>query len=284
MLIDNHSSFWPSQAPPQATPPAEQPGFDVPPPPPRRRRPWFLRPMPILGIVLGALFLWLAVTAPLSKSLQPIAPPGLVLVSADGKPIARRGAVTDQPVAVEELPEHVPAAFLAIEDRRFYMHLGVDPWGILRAAVRNTAAGGVREGGSTVTQQLAKLSFLSSDQTAGRKIRELFIALWLEIWLSKEEILSRYLSNAYFGENIYGLRAAAGHYFSKRPEDLSIAEAALLAGVLKGPSRLAPSRKLKAARARGKLVEAALVETGFLGEAEAKALKRVKLKVRRVLE
>ena len=215
--MDNRSSFWPSDPPPPRTPPFEQPGFEAPPAPPRRR-PWFLRPMPIIAVVLGALFLWLAITAPLSKSLQPIAAPGIVLVSADGKPIARRGALTDQPVDVTELPAHVGEAFLAIEDRRFYVHIGVDPWGVLRAAVRNTLAGGVRAGGSTITQQLAKNSFLSSDQTAARKLRELFIALWLETWLSKEEILSRYLSNVYFGDNVYGLRAASRRYFSKDPK------------------------------------------------------------------
>ncbi|HZG45718.1 MAG TPA: PBP1A family penicillin-binding protein, partial [Allosphingosinicella sp.] len=236
----------------------------------------------ILLLLVGLLVTWLAVTAPLSKSLQPIAPPGIVLLSADGKPIARRGAVTDQPVNAAKLPKHVPQAFLAVEDRRFYMHLGIDPWGILRAAFRNTLAGGVREGGSTITQQLAKLSFLSSDQTAGRKLREAFIALWLEAWLSKDEILSRYLSNAYFGDNVYGLRAASQHYFSKDPERLSISEAAMLAGLLKAPSRLAPTVNLKGARQRGSLVKAAMVDAGFISEAQTKRLRTVQLKVRRV--
>ena len=249
--------------------------------PPRARR-WYRRPGIIILILIGLLVGWLAVTAPLSKSLQPIAPPGIVLLSADGKPIARRGAVTDQPVKVAELPRHVPQAFLAIEDRRFYMHLGIDPWGILRAAVHNTVAGGVREGGSTITQQLAKLSFLSLDQTAGRKVREAFIALWLEVWLSKDEILSRYLSNAYFGDNVYGLRAASQHYFSKDPEDLSVGEAALLAGLVKAPSRLAPTQNPKGARQRAEVVKAAMVDAGFLSEREAKRSKPAKLKVRRV--
>ena len=254
------------------------PGFEPSPPPSPRRRRWFKRPSIILAILFGLLFGWLAVTAPLSKSLEPIAPPGIVLVSADGKPIARHGAVTEQPVRIRDLPDHVPAAFIAIEDRRFYMHLGVDPWGILRAAIRNTLAGGVREGGSTITQQLAKLSFLSSDQTAGRKLREMFIALWLEAWLSKNEILSRYLSNAYFGDNVYGLRAASIHYFSREPEELGVEQAALLAGLLKAPSRLAPTVNLKGARARGKIVQAAMVDAGYLSEKEAAKLRTVKLK------
>ncbi len=275
MLIDDFPAPLSAEAPPP--PGAQEIGLA----PPRRRR-WYRRPLVIIGIVFGLLFVWLAVTAPLSKSLQPIAAPGIVLLSADGKPIARRGAISDQPVDITELPDHVPEAFLAIEDRRFYTHIGVDPWGILRAAVRNAMAGGVREGGSTVTQQLAKLSFLSSDQTAGRKLREAFISVWLEVWLSKEEILSRYLSNAYFGDNVYGLRAASRHYFSKPPEDLTIGEAAMLAGVVKAPSRLAPTVNLEGARKRGKLVQAAMVDAGFLTEEEAKKVRRVRLKPTRV--
>jgi penicillin-binding protein 1A len=268
---------FPSAAPFE-TPAPEFPQAPLPPPPRKR---WYRRPTRIAAILVALLIGWLAVTAPLSKSLQPIAPPGITLLSSDGRPIARQGAISDQPVDVTRLPDHIPQAFIAIEDRRFYIHTGVDPWAIFRAAVRNTLAGGVREGGSTITQQLAKLSFLSSDQTAGRKIRELFIAIWLEAWLSKEEILSRYLSNAYFGDNVYGLRAASGHYFSKQPEDLSVPEAAMLAGLLKAPSRLAPTLNIKGARARGKLVERAMVDAGYLSEAEAKRLKQVKLKTTR---
>ncbi|HWT14009.1 MAG TPA: biosynthetic peptidoglycan transglycosylase, partial [Allosphingosinicella sp.] len=156
------------------------------------------------AVIFALILVWLIVTAPLSRSLQPVGAPGLTILSIDGEPIARRGAIIGEPVAVERLPAHVGQAFLAIEDRRFYSHIGVDPWGILRAMVRNIRAGGVREGGSTISQQLAKTSFLSPDRTAARKIQEALIALWLEVWLSKEEILSRYLSNVYFGDNVYG--------------------------------------------------------------------------------
>ncbi|HEY0625348.1 MAG TPA: PBP1A family penicillin-binding protein [Allosphingosinicella sp.] len=238
-----------------------------------------------IAAILLALFLvliaWLAITAPLSRSLQPIAAPGITLVAADGTPIARRGAVTDKPVAVEDLPDHVPQAFIAIEDRRFYNHAGVDPWGIMRAAVKNVVAGGVVEGGSTISQQLAKLAFLSSDRTYGRKAQEFIMAFWLEAWLSKDEILSRYMSGAYFGDNVYGLRAASRHYFSKDPENLTVEQAAMLAGLVKAPSRLAPTSNLKAARERGDVVEAAMVDAGFLTEAEAKKLPKAKLKVTR---
>ncbi|WP_443019061.1 transglycosylase domain-containing protein [Sphingomonas sp.] len=240
---------------------------------------------PVLALVAGlfiALFVWLALTAPLSKSLQPIAAPSITLLSAEGEPIARRGAIVAAPVDVTKLPNHVPGAFLAIEDRRFYTHIGVDPWGIARAAWRNTRSGGVREGGSTITQQLAKLSFLSADRTAARKVREALIAFWLEIWLSKEEILSRYLSSVYFGDNVYGLRAAAHHYFTKKPEDLTVPQAAMLAGLVKAPSRLAPTSNLTGARRRAKLVVAAMVEAGMVSEKEAARLKPAKLRVARV--
>jgi penicillin-binding protein 1A len=267
----------PTAAPFEAPPP-EFPQYP-PAPPPRKR--WYRRPTRIAAIIVALLIGWLAVTAPLSKSLQPIAPPGITLLASDGRPIARQGAVSDQPVDVRQLPDHIPQAVVAIEDRRFYMHTGVDPWSILRAAMRNLSAGGVRQGGSTITQQLAKLSFLSSDQTAGRKIRELFIAIWLEAWLTKDEILSRYLSNAYFGDNVYGLRAASRHYFSKRPEQLTVPEAAMMAGLLKAPSRLAPTLNIKGARARGKLVEQAMVDAGYLSEREARRLKQVKLTPKR---
>lgn len=269
---------------PEPIQPAPPPAHPVhvpsayPPPRVRRRsrRGWQI------AAVLLALFLiliaWLAITAPLSRSLQPIAAPGVTLLSAEGRPIARRGSVTDKPVKVADLPAYVPQAFLAIEDRRFYNHSGVDPWGIMRAAVKNVAAGGVVEGGSTISQQLAKLAFLSSDQTAGRKFQEMIMAFWLEAWLSKDEILSRYMSSAYFGDNVYGLRAASKHYFSRDPEDLTIEQAALLAGLVKAPSRLAPTKNLKGARQRGKVVLAAMVDAEVLTQAKADKLPAVKLK------
>ena len=230
-----------------------------------------------LGL-FALLFIYLLVTAPLSKSLQPIAAPGITLLSAEGKPIARRGAVTDLPVEAAELPPHVAAAFVAIEDRRFYDHSGVDPWGIARAFFVNLKEGAVVEGGSTITQQLAKLAFLSSDRTYARKLQEFLLAFWLEGWLSKDEILSRYLSSVYFGDNIYGLRAASNHYFSRAPDKLTIEQAAMLAGLMKAPSRLAPTVNLKGARERGDVVEQSMVDAGFLTEEEAAKLPRVKLK------
>ncbi|AQR75932.1 penicillin-binding protein [Sphingomonas sp. LM7] len=222
---------------------------------------------------------WLALTAPLSKSLQPPAPPSITLLSAEGKPIARRGADIAAPVDVSKLPDHVAEAFVAIEDRRFFGHMGVDPRGIARAFFHNATSDGGSQGGSTITQQLAKNAFLTSDRTMTRKMREVMIAFWLEAWLTKEEILSRYLSNVYFGDNVYGLRAAANHYFSVEPERLTLSQASLLAGLVKAPSRLAPTGNLKGARDRQKLVIGAMVASGALTEAEAARVRPAVLKV-----
>ena len=223
---------------------------------------------------------WLAVTAPLSRSLKPIAPPSVSLMSADGHLIARRGAIIDRPVSMADLPKHVPQAFMAIEDRRFYSHWGVDPRGVARAAWHNLWSDGSSQGGSTITQQLAKGVFLSSDRTFGRKAREALIAFWLEAWLTKDQSFERNLSNVYFGDNVYGLRAASLHYFSRPPERLTIPQAAMLAGLLKAPSRLAPTSNLKGARERAALVTQAMVEAGYISEAQRNALRPARLDVR----
>jgi penicillin-binding protein 1A len=270
----------------------QQPGGPVQTPPPEPpRRPWY-NPLrwgwKRIVLALLALFMllvaWLAVTAPLSKSLQPIAAPSLVLVSVEGDPIARRGADIRDPVRIATLPRHVPAAFISVEDRGFRDHLGISVRGIARAAWRNLGAGGVREGGSTITQQLAKISFLSAERTAGRKAQEVLIAFWLEAWLTKDEILERYLSNVYLGDNVYGLRAASWHYFSVPPERLTVPQAAMLAGMVKAPSRLAPTRNLKLARARARVVIGTMVRDGALTEREARRLKPARLRVERQRE
>jgi penicillin-binding protein 1A len=250
------------------------------PPTPWRRR------LQIAGWVIAAglavlmvLVAWLAITAPLSRSLKPIAPPSISLMSADGHLIARRGAVIDRPVTMADLPAHVPQAFMAIEDRRFQSHWGVDPRGIARAMWHNLWSDGSSQGGSTITQQLAKGVFLSSDRTFGRKAREALIAVWLEVWLTKDQIMERYLSNVYFGDNVYGLRAAALHYFNRSPERLTIPQAAMLAGLLKAPSRLAPTSNLKGARTRAALVTQAMVDAGYISQAERNALPPARLNV-----
>ena len=237
----------------------------------RPRRRW-----PILVLAVAALFFmlfaWVAITAPLSKSLQPPVAAGLTLLSKEGRPIAREGAIVDAPVSVEQLPARVWLPVLAIEDRRFYEHWGVDPRGLTRAAWRNLRAGGIREGGSTITQQLAKHAFLDADRSVGRKLREIVIAYWLEAQLSKDEILSRYLSTAYFGDNVYGLRAAAHHYFDRPPERLTLSQSAMLAGLLKAPSRLNPVADLEASQARARTVLAAMADAGLIDRDEAARL------------
>lgn len=238
-------------------PPADEPV--------RRRRRWW----PWLLLTIGLFLAWLAITTPLGRALEPLPAPAMLLMSADGQPIARRGSMKEAPVEVADLPSHVPLAFVSIEDRRFYSHLGIDPKGIARAAWVNLRAGGVREGGSTITQQLAKTAFLTADQNMVRKAREVLIAGWLEAWLTKDEILGRYMSSIYFGDGVYGLRAASRHYFGREPERLSIAQAAMLAGVVKAPSRLAPTASLKLARARAELVEAAMVREGAITQRQS---------------
>ncbi len=240
----------------------------------RRKRWWAVRLVAgVLGLFM-VLFAWLAITAPLSKSLEPIAAPQITLLAADGTPIARNGAITDEPVEVAKLPPHVIEAFLATEDRRFYSHWGVDPRGIARAALTGTG------GGSTITQQLAKFTFLTPERTLTRKAREALIAFWLEAWLTKDEILSRYLSNAYFGDNVYGLRAASLHYFYRKPENLKPNQAAMLAGLLQAPSAYAPTRHYDRASKRMAIVVQSMVAAGYLTEAEARAMKPPALDVR----
>ena len=223
---------------------------------------WIVRGVAALLALFFVILAWLAVTAPLSKSLKPIVPPEITLTAADGTPIARKGAVVESPVEIRKLPVHVRQAFIAIEDRRFDEHWGIDPRGMARAAW--TGYGG----GSTITQQLAKFTFLTPEQTLTRKAREMLIAFWLEAWLTKDEILERYLSNAYFGDNVYGLRAASLHYFFRQPERLTLAQAAMLAGLVQAPSRLNPVRHYSAAEKRMRLVLKSMAAMNYIAAAD----------------
>lgn len=231
----------------------------------RSRTWWIVRAIAALFMLFFVLLAWLALTAPLSKSLAPIVPPEITLTAADGTPIARKGAVVDAPVRIAELPPHVRQAFLAIEDRRFDTHWGIDPRGMARAAW--TGYGG----GSTITQQLAKFTFLTPERSLTRKAREMLIAFWLEAWLTKDQILERYLSNAYFGDNVYGLRAASMHYFYRKPERLTLTQAAMLAGLVQAPSRLNPVRHYDRAEKRMRLVLGAMAEVGYIAPDEIEA-------------
>src|SRR6185437_14720772 len=172
----------------------------------------------------------------------PKRPPSVLILGANGATLATRGDMGGAAVPLRELPDYVPKAFIAIEDRRFYSHHGVDPWGILRALAADVLRRGASQGGSTITQQLAKNLFLTHERTVSRKLQELVLALWLERKFSKKDILELYLNRVYFGAGAYGVEAAAQRYFNKSARELKLAEAAMLAGLVRSPSRLAPTR------------------------------------------
>ncbi|PTQ53361.1 MAG: Multimodular transpeptidase-transglycosylase [Brockia lithotrophica] len=193
-----------------------------------------------------------------------------VLYDAKGRAFAPLGGNTFQiPLRKEDIPPLVKAATLAVEDRRFYRHLGVDPLRLLKALYVNARTGEIREGGSTVTQQLARNLYLSHERTWARKLKELVYALRLEQRLSKEEILALYLNTIYYGNGAYGIEAAAERYFGKTAKDLSLAEASFLVGLPKGPSLYDPYRHFELARQRQREVLDAMVAAGILSEAEA---------------
>ena len=200
--------------------------------------------------------------------------PGITLLAADGAVLGTAGPVHAEPVALAELPATLPRAVLAIEDRRFYLHSGVDWFGVARAAIRNLLAGRVVQGGSTITQQLAKNLFLTSERSFRRKIRELLLALWLEHRFTKDQLLTIYLNRVYLGGGTYGVEAAAWRYFGKTVRDLSLPESAMIAGLLKAPSRYAPTRDLLLAQSRAGQVLDRMVASGWLEQAEAAAAKR----------
>jgi penicillin-binding protein 1A len=195
----------------------------------------------------------------------------VTIESAKGEAFATRGVFKGDRLTAQDLPPHLAQAIVAIEDRRFFQHWGIDLRGILRAGWRNSQAGGTREGGSTITQQLARLMFLSPERTFRRKIQEALIAIWLEGQLGKQDILLRYLNTAYFGAGAYGVDAAAKRYFGKRASELTLAESAMLAGLVRAPSQLAPTRNFGGAKERQETVLQAMVETGALTSAEAEA-------------
>ncbi|HEX2724671.1 MAG TPA: transglycosylase domain-containing protein, partial [Beijerinckiaceae bacterium] len=201
---------------------------------------------------------------PIDQLAVPKRPPNIAILASDGTLLANRGETGGRAVALKELPPYLPKAFVAIEDRRFYEHLGIDPVGIGRAVMRNVTRGGVTQGGSTLTQQLAKNLFLTQERTASRKIQEAILALWLERRYSKNQILELYLNRVYFGAGAYGVEAAAQRYFGKSAREVTLPEAAVLAGLVQAPSRLAPNRNPEAAQARAQLVLTAMSEQGYI--------------------
>jgi len=221
----------------------------------------------VVGVVV-----WVGAHLPPIQSLEiPKRPPTIQIVGIDGSVLAQRGEMAGANVALRDLPPYLPKAFIAIEDRRFYSHFGVDPIGIARAVVANVLHRGVSQGGSTLTQQLAKNLFLTQERTLQRKLQEAELALWLERKHSKNEILELYLNRVYFGSGAYGVEAAAQRYFGKSAKNVTIAEAAMLAGLVKSPSRLAPNRNPEGAEQRAQLVLAAMADAKFITERQAQA-------------
>ena len=191
-----------------------------------------------------------------------------------GNEIGNRGIKHNDSVTLEEMPDHLIKAVLATEDRRFYEHFGIDFFGTFRALLTNARAGGVVQGGSTITQQLAKNLFLSNERTIERKIKEAFLALWLETHLAKNDILKLYLDRAYLGGGTFGVNGAAQYYFGKSVRDVTLPEAAMLAGLFKAPSKFSPLVNLPAARARANVVLDNLVEAGFMTEGQVYGARR----------
>ena len=224
------------------------------------------------GILVGGLFTWYWLTLPdVDTALNPTRRPSVTILARDGSEIATVGDNFARPVSVSELPPAVVKAITAIEDRRFYEHFGLDVYGVARAAWSNVRAGGIVQGGSTITQQAAKTLFLTPERTLKRKIQELMLALWLEREFSKDQILSIYLNRTYYGAGAYGIDAAARKFFGKPAVKVSTYEAALLAGVLKAPSRLNPMANPGLADGRARVVLAAMVDAGRISEKEAQA-------------
>jgi penicillin-binding protein 1A len=213
---------------------------------------------------------WIGMHLPSLQSLEvPKRPPTTQVLDINGKLIATRGEMPGTNVALKELPDYLPNAFIAIEDRRFFSHHGIDPIGLGRAVATNLMHRGLSQGGSTLTQQLAKNLFLTQERTLHRKLQEVVLAFWLERKFSKEQILELYLNRVYFGSGAYGVEAASQRYFGKSARQINVAEAALLAGLVKSPSKLAPTRNFDGAERRAQVVLAAMADAGFIKEAAA---------------
>src|SRR5438876_5324767 len=224
------------------------------------------------AIALVGVIVWVGAHLPPIQALEiPKRPPTIEITGFDGSVLAARGEMPGANVSLKELPPYLSKAFIAIEDRRFYSHYGVDPLGIARAAMANVLHRGVSQGGSTLTQQLAKNLFLTQERTLQRKLQEVELALWLERKHSKSEILELYLNRVYFGSGAYGVEAAAQRYFGKPAKNVTLAEAAMLAGLVKSPSRLAPNRNPEGAEKRAQTVLTAMAEVKFITAAQAQA-------------
>jgi len=228
----------------------------------------------IIGLVLMTALAIPAFDATASGEFNKVEDYAVIFLDRQGNEVGRRGIRTDDSYALDQLPDMLIKSTLATEDRRFYEHFGIDVFGTLRALVSNLQANDVVEGGSSITQQLAKNLFLSSERTLERKIKEAFLALWLESHYTKDEILKLYLDRAYMGGGNFGVAAAAEYYFGKPVIDITLAESAMLAGLFKAPTRYAPHVDLAAARGRANEVLTNLIQADFLTEGQVTAARR----------
>jgi penicillin-binding protein 1A len=231
--------------------------------------------------VAGVVAWYAATLPPLAELEVPERPPNIALVGTTGEVMVNRGAM-GQAIRLRDLPPHVPRAVLAVEDRRFYSHFGLDPIGIARALYRNATgrAIGSGEGGSTITQQLAKNLFLTNERSVGRKIQEVILALWLEARYSKEQILEMYLNRVYFGAGAYGIEGASQRYFGRPARQATLQEAAVLAGLLQAPSRYNPLRNPDAAMTRARTVLGTMVAAGYISAMDSRVAGTLPLRVR----
>lgn len=221
--------------------------------------------------VAAVLAYYAATLPPTSEWAVPKRPPNVRIVAENGETIANRGDTGGEALTLAEMPPYLPQAVMAIEDRRFRSHFGFDPIGFTRAMVTNLRVGAAVQGGSTLTQQLAKNLFLEPDRTIQRKMQEVVLALWLEAEYSKDDILQMYLNRVYLGAGAYGVDAAARRYFGKSARDVTVAEAAMIAGLLKAPSRYAPTRDPAAAQERAQLVLQAMRQEGYIDDQQMMA-------------
>ncbi|MES1197578.1 MAG: PBP1A family penicillin-binding protein [Pseudomonadota bacterium] len=234
----------------------------------------------VLAVLIG-FFVWVTWDLPSTDDLwHARSGQSITFLDRNGTPILREGAQNAPPVDLASLPPYVPQAFISVEDRRFYQHFGVDFSGLIRASATNLRAGHVVQGGSTLTQQLAKNLFLTNERSWRRKAQEAALAIWLETKFTKDEILALYLSRVYFGAGAYGIQAASERYFDRPARQLTLLQSAMLAGLVKAPSRLNPTRQdMAAARARAEVVLADMVEQGFISDSERQAALRDQLVV-----
>jgi penicillin-binding protein 1A len=234
-----------------------------------------------LGVVVGTIVLigglafaggmvWALNDLKLNDTQDQPGRPSLLIEAANGTPLGRIGPLKSADTPYSDFPPVLINAVVSVEDHRFFQHFGVDPLGILRAAHRNATAGGIVEGGSTITQQLVKMRYVGDNRTYTRKLREAFAALWLESHLGKKEILRRYLDSVYLGAGAYGMAAAARLYFDKKPRELTLAQAAMLAGLIQAPSQYNPLSHLEVAQTRAATVLDAMVANGAI-DAQAAA-------------